>query len=74
MTDLHRRIIKALQKHLPGIQATLVREKKHVVIDFTCGDMTQRVTVSKSPKNKEHEYRNTCTLVCKAFGLSKINH
>ena len=72
MEDHHRRVIKAMQRHAPGVVATPVRETKHVVVDFVLGDKTYRAVMSKSPRDADNMLRNTCTAVCKALGLPKI--
>ena len=74
MEDLHRRVIKAMQHHAPGIRAVLVREKRHVVLDFTFQERTVRAVISKSPKDCEFAYRNACICICRDLHLPKINH
>ena len=74
MLAQHRRVIKRLKLHAPGLQAVVVRENRHVVVDFILLDAVARITMSKSPCNPEHEYRNACSDVCKALGLAKIVH
>ena len=74
MEDLHRRTIKLLKRHAPGLQAALVREDRHVIIDFALGEAKVRITMAKTPSCADHEIRNTCTLVCKGLGLPKIRH
>lgn len=74
MLALHRRIIKALKNHAPDISVELVREKKHVVLDFTHDVSTTRITIAKSPTNADSTYRNACTDVCKALKLPRISH
>lgn len=74
MEDLHRRVIKAMQHHAPGIHAVLIREKRHVVLDFTYQGRTARSVISKSPKNLDFALRNACTCICRDLNLPKINH
>jgi len=73
MEDHHRRVIKAMQRHAPGMQATLVRERKHVVVDFALNGKTYRAVMSKSPRDVDHLLRTTTAEICKAFELPKIN-
>lgn len=71
MQDIHRRVIKTLKKHAPGMEATLVRELKHVILDFSYQGKTVRATLSKSPKNPDHAVWNSCAEICKEFGIPK---
>lgn len=74
MTEHHRRILKILKRHAPGLEAEQVRAARHLVMDFTYRDQTTRVTLSLTPRNVEHAVRNVCTDVCKALNLPKITH
>lgn len=74
MLDHHRRIIKLLKRHAPGLRAELVRESRHVVMDFIYEGQTVRITMSKTPKTPAYEVQNSCADVCKALNLPKIVH
>jgi hypothetical protein len=71
MEDLHRRVIHTLKTHAPGMQAELVREKKHVILDFTYQGVTHRQAISKTPRDEDVQHRSAVASVCKAFNLTK---
>lgn len=71
MEDLHRRVISTLKHHAPGMEVQLVREKKHVILDFIYQGVTYRQAISKSPRSEGAQYRNAVANVCKAFNLTK---
>lgn len=71
MEDLHHRVIKTLKGHVPGLGVALVREKKHVILDFTLGDKTTRTSISKSPRDEDVEHRNACACICRELGIPK---
>ena len=72
MEDHHRRVVKAMKRHAPGLVATPVRETKHVVVDFILDGKTHRAVMSKSPRDADNMLRTTCAEICKALGLPKI--
>ena len=71
MEDLHRRVIHTLKHHAPGMEAVLVREKKHVILDFIYQGVTHRQAISKTPRDEDQQYRCAVVNVCKAFNLTK---
>lgn len=72
MTDFHRRVIKLLKAHAPGLEAALVRESRHVTLDFSYAGATCRRSISLTPKNPDHALNRVCADVCKALNLPKI--
>lgn len=53
------------------MEVQLVREKKHVILDFIYQGVTYRQAISKSPRSEGAQYRNAVANVCKAFNLTK---
>ena len=74
MEGRHRRIIRALKRHAPGLAAEVVRETRHITVEFHYGERSIRYTMAGSPSVDEHEFRNTCTFVCKAFDLPRMRY
>lgn len=72
MRDLHRRMIKAFQRNLPGAKVEIVSEKRHPVFEITYGGVTRKIATSGSPKVPHHALLNACRDVCKAFGTDFI--
>lgn len=49
-----RDIIKHLEREVPGIEITRLRQKKHVVYELKLGVAVRHLTISVSPKNYDH--------------------
>lgn len=71
MQDIHRRVIKMLEAKLPGIKSELVRETRHVIVDFTYDGRKFRATMAKSPRDTDHAVWNTCKQIRVGLGVVK---
>jgi len=71
MEDVHRRIIKIMKRHAPGMTARLVRETRHVLLDFIYKGKVSRATIAKSPRDERHTIEKACANICRDLGLAK---
>lgn len=53
-----RLTFKQLKKEFPGLQVTLLRQRKHLVYELKINGLVRHLTVSVSPKNYDHTVVN----------------
>lgn len=66
-----RQALKQLKEELPGLQVTLLRQRKHFVYELELNGLVRHLTVSVSPKNYDHTVANAVKEAKQLFGIPK---
>lgn len=63
--------LKRLKEELPGLQVTLLRQRKHFVYELKLNGLVRRLAVSVSPKNHDHTVANAVKEAKQLLGMTK---